>query len=77
MVPRAGIEPALLSEPDFESGASTNSANGARISSAVAKIVYTNRFGPVNRDFEYHRAGITKLCSSHPQQIIYSTANPA
>ena len=24
MVPRAGIEPALLSEPDFESGASTN-----------------------------------------------------
>lgn len=29
MVPRAGIEPALLSEPDFESGASTNSANGA------------------------------------------------
>ncbi|CCF21125.1 protein of unknown function [Pseudorhizobium banfieldiae] len=30
MVPRAGIEPALLSEPDFESGASTNSANGAR-----------------------------------------------
>jgi hypothetical protein len=39
--------------------------------------VYTNRFGPVNRDFEYHRVGITKLCSSHPQQIIYSTANPA
>jgi hypothetical protein len=30
VVPRAGIEPALLSEPDFESGASTNSANGAR-----------------------------------------------
>lgn len=30
MVPRAGIEPALLSEPDFESGASTNSANGAQ-----------------------------------------------
>lgn len=29
VVPRAGIEPALLSEPDFESGASTNSANGA------------------------------------------------
>jgi hypothetical protein len=36
MVPRAGIEPALLSEPDFESGASTNSANGA--SKVVAGI---------------------------------------
>ena len=24
MVPRVGIEPTLLSEPDFESGASTN-----------------------------------------------------
>jgi hypothetical protein len=35
-VPRAGIEPALLSEPDFESGASTNSANGA--SKVVAGI---------------------------------------
>lgn len=29
MVPRAGIEPALLSETDFESAASTSSANGA------------------------------------------------
>lgn len=29
MVPSAGIEPALLSEPDFESGASTNSAKRA------------------------------------------------
>jgi hypothetical protein len=36
VVPRAGIEPALLSEPDFESGASTNSANGA--SKVVAGI---------------------------------------
>jgi len=31
MVPHAGIEPALLSELDFESSASTSSANGARI----------------------------------------------
>ena len=30
MVPHAGIEPALLSELDFESSASTSSANGAR-----------------------------------------------
>jgi hypothetical protein len=29
MVPHAGVEPALLSELDFESSASTNSANGA------------------------------------------------
>ena len=29
MVPLAGLEPALLAEPDFESGASTNSATGA------------------------------------------------
>lgn len=29
MVPHAGIEPALLAELDFESSASTNSANGA------------------------------------------------
>jgi site-specific DNA recombinase len=30
MVPPVGIEPTLLSEPDFESGASTNSTTGAR-----------------------------------------------
>ena len=30
VVPHAGIEPALLSELDFESSASTSSANGAR-----------------------------------------------
>ncbi|MBP1858883.1 hypothetical protein J2Z75_002395 [Rhizobium herbae] len=39
--------------------------------------MYTNRFGAVNRDFEDHRARITKLCSSHPQQIIYRAGNPA
>ena len=30
MVPRVGIEPTLLSEPDFESGASTNFTTEAR-----------------------------------------------
>jgi hypothetical protein len=30
MVPRDGIEPSLLSEPDFESGASTSSTTEAR-----------------------------------------------
>ena len=29
LVPREGIEPSLLSEPDFESGASTNSTTSA------------------------------------------------
>ena len=29
LVPRGGIEPPLLSEPDFESGASTNSTTSA------------------------------------------------
>ncbi len=29
IVPRVGIEPTLLAEPDFESGASTNSATEA------------------------------------------------
>ena len=29
MVPQAGLEPALLSEQDFESSASTNSTTGA------------------------------------------------
>ncbi len=29
VVPHAGVEPALLSKLDFESSASTNSANGA------------------------------------------------
>lgn len=31
LVPRVGIEPTLLSEPDFESGASTNFTTEARI----------------------------------------------
>jgi hypothetical protein len=32
MVPRVGIEPTLLSEPDFESGASTSFTTPASIS---------------------------------------------
>ena len=31
MVPQAGLEPALLSEQDFESSASTNSTTGASL----------------------------------------------
>ena len=49
VVPLAGIEPALLSEPDFESGASTNSAKGAtpkRVGWYAAD--YTNRGSLVN-----------------------------
>lgn len=51
LVPPAGIEPALLSEPDFESGASTNSAKGARVrltgangGTIVAVFVRSNAF---------------------------------
>ena len=39
MVPRVGIEPTLLSEPDFESGASTNFTTEAR------ETHYTREFG--------------------------------
>ena len=49
LVPLAGIEPALLAEPDFESGASTNSAKGAnpkRVDWYAAD--YTNRGSLVN-----------------------------
>jgi hypothetical protein len=35
MVPLAGIEPALLSETDFESVASTSSATGARTAKPI------------------------------------------
>lgn len=39
LVPLAGIEPALLAEPDFESGASTNSAKGAaKKASAMSEL---------------------------------------
>ncbi len=41
MVPRVGIEPTLLSEPDFESGASTNFTTEAR------ERHYTREFGSV------------------------------
>jgi hypothetical protein len=40
LVPLAGLEPALLAEPDFESGASTNSATGA-----MARIIAGVRAG--------------------------------
>ena len=38
MVPRVGIEPTLPKEPDFESGASTNSATPAYISGAIIYV---------------------------------------
>lgn len=49
LVPLAGIEPALLSEPDFESGASTNSAKGATGTTSCGMAPdYTNEPVPVN-----------------------------
>jgi hypothetical protein len=46
VVPHAGIEPALLSELDFESSASTSSANGAGEGDGA---IYTNDPNLVNR----------------------------
>jgi hypothetical protein len=52
MVPSAGIEPALLSEPDFESGASTNSAKGATGAKSCGMAPdYTNASSKVNAYF--------------------------
>ena len=48
MVPYAGIEPALLSKPDFESGASTNSANRAMSLSKWTMPDYTKSHRVVN-----------------------------
>ncbi len=39
MVRVAGVEPALLAEPDFESGASTNSTTPATWSSGAFSII--------------------------------------
>ena len=43
-VPRVGIEPTLFAEPDFESGASTNSATEAlcQLVSDAAQLLLTN-----------------------------------
>ena len=43
-VPRVGIEPTLLAEPDFESGASTNSATEAscQLVSDAEQLLLTN-----------------------------------
>ena len=43
-VPRVGIEPTLLAEPDFESGASTNSATEAlfHLVSDAAQLLIAN-----------------------------------
>ena len=43
MVPQAGLEPALLSEQDFESSASTNSTTGA--TDAAYSVVMKTRNG--------------------------------
>ena len=51
MVPHAGVEPALLSELDFESSASTNSANGAQGYKISAAWIYTKVFAVVNHIF--------------------------
>ena len=44
LVPREGIEPSLLSEPDFESGASTNSTTSARDRYYAESLMYAQAF---------------------------------
>ena len=68
VVPLAGIEPALLSEPDFESGASTNSAKGATLEShSWYAADYTNRLYEVNTFLRESRFHETLLhCNANP-----------
>jgi hypothetical protein len=42
LVPRAGIEPARLAAPDFESGASTSSTTEARLCKIVLETAITS-----------------------------------
>ncbi len=51
MVPRVGIEPTLLSEPDFESGASTSSTTEAtaRILPEFPPILIGNRIATADK----------------------------
>ena len=53
MVPRVGIEPTLPKEPDFESGASTNSATPAYISwrDYIGVVQYINDFLTFSMDY--------------------------
>jgi hypothetical protein len=65
LVPLAGIEPALLSEPDFESGASTNSAKGATGAKSCGMAPdYTNEPVPVNRFLQ--KSAIHETLLAHP-----------
>jgi len=45
MVPLAGLEPARCEPPDFESGASTNSATGAFFAAQAARIIAAQNQG--------------------------------
>ena len=74
MVPLAGLEPARLSTPDFESGASTNSATGAdregRFHAATAQAAPESR-GIIDKIFLLARPagpGITRLIGRLPLQ---------
>jgi hypothetical protein len=61
VVPHAGVEPALLSELDFESSASTNSANGAQGYKISAAWIYTKVFAAVNHHFQ--RKHVAQNCA--------------
>ena len=77
MVPHAGVEPALLSELDFESSASTNSANEAQGSAISAARIYTKVFTAVNHHFQHAPMTITKACGPVAATAIYRARDPA
>ena len=78
MVPHAGVEPALLAELDFESSASTNSANGA--SSTVLckarprRADYTDSLSSVNRKMSERSDLCTRIDEQLNTRRIYRPA---
>lgn len=44
MVPQDGLEPSLLSKPDFESGVSTNSTTAAKELSYLSFAKFSDNF---------------------------------
>ena len=63
-------------ELDFESSASTNSANGARLKRYQRLGIYTIVFAPVNREIAIFATAITKACGQGPVTAIYSGTEP-
>ena len=61
IVPRVGIEPTLLAEPDFESGASTNSATEA------------GRTAKINNKLKIVSNSLLQFCEIAPDNFTFAT----